>query len=630
MSIIYGEDFKPGKRDVYEDRVKAEQLKTGSGLNLSVAAVVDGVGGENKGEYAAQLAIDNLFRYLKQGQESDISILLSNAVQAANRAVYAVSSETDGASCTLAVAAVTDANLLFIANVGDSRIYLVRGEKLTQLTMDHTFANIMPLRGKMSKELAQQNPRADVLMWALGQKERVPVDVGFYVGTDDFAVANERGKKGIPLRQGDSILICSDGLIKASPAGEPYTTDDEIISVLNRQEGTDAAKTLVSFALGRDADDNVSAAVLQMPDPQRAARARRPLYAIAGVAALVVLLAIGVIFGLSSRATAETEVQLNATATAEAGAIAATVTADANASAGQLQTEREQVAATATAAAAANEASASEIESQAEQLAATATAAAQSNEVRLTEAAIDVEQANRCKDSRNYDFEVVGGPIYDPEISKEFYQGRVPREVKVSWVLQNTGVCKWQDIRMQPLEGTPDEARPVLLSDPTTEFAEDSEAEFSLLFTFTEQEQLNRGELPHKWIFIVADSDGNDLVLFQQGVLTLDYVEDGEPWIFVIADRDRDGVGDSVDQCPNVAGEERYDGCPDTDGDGFPDNIDACADRPGTINGCPPTPTPTRTPMPVPPTATQPPPTPSPTTPVVPTPTPGPKPTATP
>lgn len=263
--IITGFWYDIGEREIYEDRVSAVHLTTGANLDLAVAIVADGVGGERKGERAAQLAVDATLQFLRQSDEANIPLLLTKAVAIANQTIYEAVKDSEGAtSCTLALAVVHDDKTLYIANVGDSRVYLCRGDKLTQLTIDHTFATVMPWMGKMSKELARENPRADVLMRALGPRERTPVDIGFYVGTDDQQIAQERGKKGLPLQPGDSILVCSDGLIKRAPATkEPYAKEEEIIRALKAQKGERAARTLVSFALGRNADDNVSVALLQ-------------------------------------------------------------------------------------------------------------------------------------------------------------------------------------------------------------------------------------------------------------------------------------------------------------------------------------------------------------------------------
>lgn len=276
--IITGYHFDTGTRELYEDRVRSGTITRKNGDVLDFAVVADGVGGENRGERAAQLALDAVLVYLETGLEKSIPALISKALHSANHEVFWSTRSDKGTSTTLSIAIILNSKTLFIGNVGDSRVYLVRGNKLSQLTLDHTFQNIIPIQDKMSPEAAAASPRADVLMHALGIGETVPVDIGFHVGADlteqEYIKAQARGKKGLPLKTGDSILVCSDGLIKDSPTdGTPLIREEEVVQVLTAQEGNRAARGLVSFALGRDADDNVSVAILQTPDKNRASRA---------------------------------------------------------------------------------------------------------------------------------------------------------------------------------------------------------------------------------------------------------------------------------------------------------------------------------------------------------------------
>ena len=109
----------------------------------------------------------------------------------------------------------------------------------------------------------------------MGLKPTVETDLGFYVGTDDETLALERGVQGLPLKPGDAVLLCSDGLIK-SKAGVRYAKDEEIIQATDREFAPHmAAKAMVSIATGREADDNVSAVTIQYLDPQMIAEAHR-------------------------------------------------------------------------------------------------------------------------------------------------------------------------------------------------------------------------------------------------------------------------------------------------------------------------------------------------------------------
>ena len=316
--LISGYHYDIGGREVYEDRVNVKSITTPGRLNLLIAVVADGVGGENKGERASQTAIDTLFQYLGSSAETNIPTLLINAVQAANQRVHPITRETGGASSTMTVAAVHDGQKLYIANVGDSRVYLCRDQTLTQLSLDHTYANVMPWQGQISPDEARLSPRAEALMRAIGPRPEVPVDIGFYVNTIDPQVAHSRGVSGLLLRDGDSILVCSDGLTKVSArTGIPFATPEEIVRVLNSQEGEKAARSLISFALGRNADDNVSAAVIQMPDPTRHKQAQRPLYIIGGAAITILLVAAVIVYFLLQNQGRQ-QTFLEATATAEA------------------------------------------------------------------------------------------------------------------------------------------------------------------------------------------------------------------------------------------------------------------------------------------------------------------------
>lgn len=305
--VVLGKHFNIAGREVYEDRVETRTLTTQAGQQLAAALVADGVGGQAQGERAAQIAVDSVFWYLENGEEAELPSLLKRALAYANSKVYqaAQDSGTQGMSTTAALAVVVNGERLYIANVGDSAIFLYRRGKLTKLTRDHTFANIKVWRGEMSEEQAQQHPKAEVVLRALGLKERVRVDVGFHVGTEEYQEANARGEAGLPLKAGDAVLVCSDGLVKDSPdTGAPLVSESEMIDVLGSSHGERAARTLVAFAMGRNPSDNVSAATIHVApgkapvgDVSRGGRRSRLLTALAlvvGALALLAVVALGV------------------------------------------------------------------------------------------------------------------------------------------------------------------------------------------------------------------------------------------------------------------------------------------------------------------------------------------------
>ncbi|MGH7753026.1 MAG: PP2C family protein-serine/threonine phosphatase, partial [Gemmatimonadales bacterium] len=277
-NILLGSDSNPGGRKYNEDRCGVDHFVTRGGLRLDVAVVCDGVGGEEHGERAAQLAVDTVLGYLRTSQETEVPRLITAAVRAANTAVFAETERLGGnkaMASTMALALIANGQTLHIANVGDSRIYLCRDGAFQQLTRDHTFAHVMVWLGKLTPEAAASNPDAGKVMRALGLHAALQVDQGIYLSTTDYGEANGYGRVGFSLQTGDSVLLCSDGLVKDAPStGQPLITAGEIALNLQTYEGQAAAQSLISAALGRipvgDPVDNISVAVLQTEDPARA------------------------------------------------------------------------------------------------------------------------------------------------------------------------------------------------------------------------------------------------------------------------------------------------------------------------------------------------------------------------
>ena len=437
--LVTGLAFDIGQRDIYEDRVAVRRLTTRSKLDITVALVADGVGGANRGERAAQLAVDVALHYLENGSTaSDVPRLLDEAFVAANQAVLDEREATMGASTTLA-AAVVHEDRLFVANTGDSRVYLCRGRALTQLTIDHNFANVIPWTGTMSAAAAAINPRAAVLMHYLGQRAQPHVDHGFYgdaqlpngaLPTTDPRAAHERGMAGLPLRPGDAVLVCSDGLVKPAPSAPAYVLPDEIARVLGTQQGDRAARSLVSFALGRDADDNVSVALIQWPGRRSRGRplvAFLALVLLVGLAALLLWRAFdGQRQTLEGRLAAQ-----QAQATQEVAAVATTDAAEQATATATTASGR----ATATALAAATASAEVRVAATRRLQAATATADA-------VVAVAATERATHCSLAGNYSYEVRRVTL-TPETIRFTVGNRLPRPIPIAvrWLLTNTGLC---------------------------------------------------------------------------------------------------------------------------------------------------------------------------------------------
>jgi serine/threonine protein phosphatase PrpC len=161
---------------------KNNQDRYGYDVSRELYAVCDGMGGMSGGEVASELAIRSLLS--TDGPAAEVNslpkdVLLFNLVLAANRAVRQMSLENpllEGMGTTL-VAACVDAERLLIANVGDSRAYLIRDGGCAQLTKDHSFIEEQISLGMMTREMALHSPDASVITRAVGVDEEVEPDL---------------------------------------------------------------------------------------------------------------------------------------------------------------------------------------------------------------------------------------------------------------------------------------------------------------------------------------------------------------------------------------------------------------------------------------------------------------------
>jgi serine/threonine protein phosphatase PrpC len=257
---------EPGPRPLLEDVARCEMFRTAGGQTLQVALVCDGVGGVNQGERAAGIAADTIIQELKDSYGDDIPEIITQAVAAANTEV---AHRANGGKCTVAMAVVHDDKSeygrLYVANVGDSRVYIVRDGKLKLLTFDHNVGNDLIQQG-YSREEAYSDLDAFHLKRVLGLTSHVNVDMGFYPGITKESEARQRGLKGLPLKKGDTIFACSDGLTDTSPDDDDsYVRDQSLIQHALDVDPERTTKILVSYALQRETQDNTSIALMFVP-----------------------------------------------------------------------------------------------------------------------------------------------------------------------------------------------------------------------------------------------------------------------------------------------------------------------------------------------------------------------------
>ncbi len=205
-------------------------------------AVADGVGGNEQGEVASALALETLFHTYYGGDTTEIPAALKRAVRLANEAVYerGLSQSEERAMGTTLVAGVIRGPTLVISNVGDSRAYLSRGRtQMTPISKDHSLVAEAVRAGQMTPEQAKSSRQRNVITRALGQRQKVDVDI--------FEV---------DLMADDIVLLCSDGI-------HGIIDDEEMKQVVQALPPEQAANELIDLANNRNASDNVSVVIVK-------------------------------------------------------------------------------------------------------------------------------------------------------------------------------------------------------------------------------------------------------------------------------------------------------------------------------------------------------------------------------
>ncbi len=200
-------------------------------------AVADGMGGHNAGEVASALAVQEFSERMRE-VETITAEALHTAVQRANEAVYRQALENAGMSGmgTTFSALAMQGDTVYLAHVGDSRIYLVRNGAIMQLTTDHTLVEEMVQKGFITPREARVHPKRNIITRALGTEETVQIDI-----------------VQMGARPGDAFFLCSDGMSN-------YADEREILhAAQSKQDWPEKLKHLVSIALENGGADNITA-----------------------------------------------------------------------------------------------------------------------------------------------------------------------------------------------------------------------------------------------------------------------------------------------------------------------------------------------------------------------------------
>lgn len=237
-----------GMTDIGKNRVMNQDYifysTTPVGSLPNVFIVADGMGGHKAGDLASSYAVEVFLksvRLLKQG--SPITVI-GDAIQEVNREVYAKSKSSadyEGMGTTFVVAVISG-RVLYVANVGDSRLYVI-GDTIRQITRDHSLVEEMVSMGEIDKKEARNHEKKNIITRAIGVGEKIMAD--FFE---------------VELSEKEAVLLCSDGLTN-------MMEESDIFYIVNRKKESAKEKVLhlIELANRNGGRDNISA-ILVEPD----------------------------------------------------------------------------------------------------------------------------------------------------------------------------------------------------------------------------------------------------------------------------------------------------------------------------------------------------------------------------
>lgn len=208
--------------------------------------VADGMGGHTRGSRASQLAVDMVRESYYQNESPDRAAALVQAVQQASAFIYAESlkdsaqADTKSMMGTTCIAAVFQEHTLMVANVGDSRAYVVHEGQMRQVSRDHSLVADMVLAGQITAEEARHHEKRNVIYRSLGTQQEIEVDI--------FVEA---------VVERDILLLCTDGL-------SGLLREEEILQVVETYEPQESVQQLIARANAAGGPDNITAIVVRV------------------------------------------------------------------------------------------------------------------------------------------------------------------------------------------------------------------------------------------------------------------------------------------------------------------------------------------------------------------------------
>lgn len=231
-----------------EDYCNGKIIDTSLG-SIGIFALADGMGGHKKGEVASKLAVENIINFLKENliQKNNIKIdyiddIIKQAYNNVNLIIHEKSIndiEYEGMGTTLTTAIIYK-DSLYVANVGDSRCYLLKDNKFSQITIDHSVVQELIEAKIITEEEAKNHPRRNHITRAMGTDELVIVDIFKH-----------------KINLGDKILLATDGLVG-------FVDDKTIKDIINKNEEiSKLAQNLIDIANEISGKDNISVILIE-------------------------------------------------------------------------------------------------------------------------------------------------------------------------------------------------------------------------------------------------------------------------------------------------------------------------------------------------------------------------------
>lgn len=229
------------KRKLNQDYVYTSLERVGNLSNIFIVA--DGMGGHRAGDYASRYTVETVVEEVTASFEQNPEIILADAIDTANRKLRMRAAEDEqlfGMGTTF-VASTIFGKKLKVANVGDSRAYLIRARQITQITRDHSLVEEMVRMGGIDRETARLHVDKNIITRAVGATETVDVD--FF---------------DVDLLPGDQVLMCSDGLTNMVP-------DEDICGIVSGDADIGAkARRLIDTANLNGGRDNIAVVLVEV------------------------------------------------------------------------------------------------------------------------------------------------------------------------------------------------------------------------------------------------------------------------------------------------------------------------------------------------------------------------------